>query len=359
MAFSVKQFAAILSDMATWIVANQNKITDLNEGSVIRSFCEAVAQQCEQIYIRGRVGFTENLTDVPPVAFDFIREAGQKAAGIVIFSRAGSSGDVTIPNGTLLSTPAGIQFITTAESLIANGNTDSANVTIQAYEVGTGGNVPASTITTIVTPIPGVDTVDNAASTTGGLNTETDGEFLRRFQEFIEGLGKANKAGLVTGAKEVTGIRSASVVEHFPPVSSYNATLYIDDGAGEASAALIAAVATRVVGDGTSANRGYKAGGINLRVLAPTKVVITVTVEVATDGSLSDGVVEAAIKSDVQDYINNLLIGDDCIKNKIIEVIIGVASITDLTLSAPASNTSISDSQIARTSSTDITVTFA
>ena len=140
----------------------------------------------------------------------------------------------------------------------------------------------------IVTPVNGVETVDNSSSTTGGLDVETDEEFTKRFKEYVEGLGQSNEYGLITGAKSVTGVRSVSTIEHFPPSSSYNVSVYIDDGAGNASAALIASVLSELKGNGTVSNPGYKAAGINIQVLAPTKVTQDVTVVVTDDGALSE-----------------------------------------------------------------------
>ena len=79
MAFGVKRYSKILQDMATWIIANQSKVTDLNEGSVIRSYCEAVGLEVEQLYIKGHVGFERELKSVPFYAFDFSKQGGQKS----------------------------------------------------------------------------------------------------------------------------------------------------------------------------------------------------------------------------------------------------------------------------------------
>ncbi len=357
MAFAVKLFSALLDDMTSWIIANQDKITDFNEGSIIRTYCEAVSIVAERLYIKTRIGFDKGLLLTPFQAFNFDREAGQAASGSVIFSRTGTIGTVSIAIGTVVSTSDGTRFETTALGSIINGNTDSAAIAILAEDTGTDGNVPANTITTITTPVVGVETVDNASGTTGGQNEETNSEYALRFQQYILGLGRSNINGLITGAKLVTGVRSASVIEHFPPVSSYNATVYIDDGAGEASADLVASVLSVIEGDGTASNPGYKAGGVNIRVLAPTKVTIAVTVEITDDGTISQTTIEYNAQVTIENYINNLSIGDDVIQNKIRQVLMAVDGVLDINLTVPSGNTTISDSQIARTGTILITFT--
>lgn len=346
---SVKKYKELLSDMVSWIVANQNKLTDFNEGSMIRTALEAIALFGEQLYIKSRVGFEDGLVEVPFYAFNFEKDTSQKAAGEVVFSRAGTSGTEPIPIGTLCATADGLQFETTEAGEISAGNNDSSAIDIRAMKAGSLYNVAASTITIIVSPLSGVDSVTNASATSGGLDEESDAAFLERFQQFIEGLGEANVAGLITGAKGVSGVRSASVVEHFPPSSSYNASVYIDDGAGNAPQALLDSVEDVLIGDGTTAVPGYKAAGVNIQVLAPTKVTITVTVEVDDEGTVSREALEYQIENAISGYINNLLIGEDCIRNKIIEAIIAVTGVADLTLTVPAANTTISGVQIART----------
>lgn len=354
-AIAVKKYKDLLDDMISWVVANQSKLTDFNEGSMVRTILESIALLAEQIYIKTRVGFEDGLIDVPFYAFNFEKDAPQKAAGEVIFSRTGTSGTVDIPIGTLIATADGLQFRTTEAAEITDGNNDSSATDIQAMRAGSLYNVAASTIVIIVSPLSGVDSVDNASATSGGLDEESDSAFLDRFQQFIEGLGQANVAGLIAGAKGIDGVRSASVVEHFPPSSSYNASVYIDDGAGNAPQALLDSVEDVLIGDGTGTVPGYKAAGINIQVLAPTKVTVTVTVEVDDDGTVSREALEYQIENAITGYINNLLIGEDCVRNKIIEAIIAVTGVADLTLTVPASNTTISGVQIARVGTIVIT----
>lgn len=356
MPLSIKRYPTIKSDIENWIIANQDKISDFNEGAVLSSKIEAFSRIMEEVYIKNRVGFDKSLPGVAFYAFSFAKEGAQKASGSVVFSRTGTSGQVDIPAGTLISTPAGLKFETTAGGSIPDGQSQSQPIAVQAYKKGKEYNVPANTITVIVTPIVGVEQVNNSSSTTGGQDEETNAEFLKRFNEFIEGLGKSNITGLKTGAKSVTGVRSASVIEHFPPVDTYNLTVYIDDGAGNASQELIDAVEEVLIGEGTEENPGYKGGGIKLRVLAPTKVTIDVTVDITDNGSLSQSVIKYNIEQVVTNYINKLEIGEDVILNKIRAVIMNEPAVTDISITAPTGNTSIGQNQIARVGT--ITVNF-
>jgi len=356
--FNPKTYRAIVSDMESWIIAHQDKITDFNEGSGIASFIEAVAQQIEQLYLRAKIGFINTLPNLPFYAFGFTKHEGVKAAGTVVFSRnQATSESVTIDIGTFVSTESGLIFVTTTQGTILPGQTSSGEVAIRAYDVGASYNVPARAITTLTTPVIGVDSVTNPTSTTGGQDEEDDITFQQRFREYILGLGRGSVYGLRSGAMTVNGVRSVSVIEHFPPLSNiYNVSVYIDDGAGNAPPALISAVTNVLLGDGTKANPGYKPAGINIRVVGPTKVTINVEVTIVSTGVLEASVVEANVVTAATSYINSLSIGDDVIYNQLIEKIMGVVGVYDCTLMQPSANVSIGSTQIARAGT--ITVHF-
>jgi uncharacterized phage protein gp47/JayE len=207
------------------------------------------------------------------------------------------------------------------------------------------------------TAIAGVDTVNNSSSTSGGLDAEDDNAFLKRFTEYIKGLGKGNVYGMIAGAKSVNGVRSVSIVEHFPPITgNYNASVYIDDGSGNAPQILIDAVTLVLVGDGTENYPGYKPAGINIRVLAPSKVTININVTVTETGEIGQDVLTVNIENAINNYINNLQLGEDVIRNKLIDAIMNLVGIYDIDLTTPSGNTAIAATQIARVGT--ITIDF-
>lgn len=345
--FSVKRLSQILSDMIIYIIANQDALTDFNEGSLIRTFCESIGIEMEELYVKVKLGFTESLFDIPLLLFLFPPLTGQKAAGLVIFSRTGTTGIVAILTGTIVVSDDGVRFETTADGSIADGNTSSSPIPIMAVSEGRGGNVPANTINTIETPITGIDSVTNAAGTTGGQNAETESQYQRRFAEMIEGLGGANLAGIKKACRDVTGVRSVSIIEHFPPIDTYNMSVYIDDGAGNCPDVLKAAVELKLLGDGTENNEGTKAGGIKLRVLAPSKRIQNIAMAVVTDGISDVLVIEAAIEAALLEHFSTLELGKDIIYNKLIDIIMGITGVTDVNLTTPSANVSIASDEIA------------
>jgi uncharacterized phage protein gp47/JayE len=358
MGFTVKTFDQILGDMILWIASHSPQISDMNPGSVIRSFCEASANSIEEVYVAVYLGFRRELEFLKERAFDFARKTGTKASGSVVFSRTSSSGDVTIPTGTKLKTNSGLRFVTQEDGLIANGFTSSSAVDVIAEDVGKAYNVASSTVVIIEEDISGVDSVTNSNPMVNGVDVESDYAYHSRFQAYMEGLGKANIAGLVAGALSVDQITAASVVEHFPPIANVNAHLYVDDGStGGVSTDKLAEVQLVIDGDGSAEYPGYRAAGVNVVVAKPTAVVQNVTLTVY---AITSGVDTSKMASDVQtaitDYINGLGIGDDIIHAELIQRVMEVFGVFDCSISTPAANVSIAGNQVARAGTITVTV---
>jgi len=357
--FTVKTFDDLVADMASWITS-KSSLTDLIPGSVIRSICEGLAMCLEELYVGTYLGFKRRLETIQEDLYAFERKAGTKSTAEVVFTRTGTSGTLSIPIGTRVGTASDLVFLTTEAGSIAPGSSTSGSVEVEAEEVGTTYNVSSASITVLVDSIDGLISVTNASAATGGVNEESDYEYKRRFQSYIEGLGRSNIAGLVAGALSVEGITSATVVEHFPPASNINAHLYIDDGTTTGvTTDMIEAVQLIIDGDGTETNPGYRAAGVNVVVEKPSIVTQNVAAEITliADTSIDQSQVETDINQLVADYINNLGVGADIIRNEIISSIMGVYGVADVSVTVPASNTAISSTQVGRLGTT--TITFA
>jgi len=349
MGFTVKAFDQIIGDMVAWIIANSPNLTDFTPGAVIRSFCEGASLSIEEVYVSTYLGFKRYLNNVQETVFDFPRKAGTKATVSVVFSRTTANGEVTIPAGTRVKTASGLRFVLSAATAISAGNTDSPSAAVVADLVGVAYNVSATSINVLEDQVTGVDTVTNALAATGGVDQETSIAYKSRFQAYIEGLGRANLAGLKAGALSVAGITSVSIVELFPPVADVNVDLYIDDGSsGGVTTAKVVATQAVIDGDGTEDNPGYKAAGINVVVKKPS----IVTQNIGATLSILSGVDTDQLETDVINaltaYVNTLGVGSNIIYNELIAAIMGVFGVTDVSLTTPATNVTIAATQVGR-----------
>lgn len=354
--FNLKQYRDIYTSIKAWIIAHQDRISDFNSGSVISSEIEAFARELSILYSESRAGFSEVLTKMAYTVFGLVKHASQYAIGSVTFSRTITTSSIIIPLGTQVATAGGVMFETT-EAVSMGIGTASVAAAVRAMDAGTDGNVAAGTVNTIVSGISGVDAVINYSPVGGGVNEETDAEYVARFRAYLLGLSRSGVWGIISGALSNEALRSAAVTEHFPPKDGlYNLTLYLDDGFGTVSSTIIDEVQAVIDGDGTAENPGYRAAGINIDYMAPSVVSIDVEGTVYFSYAVGDAEAKSLIDAAVLAFLNGHTIGQDVIRAQLQKTILDFPWVLDLEITVPLGNTAISDGQIARAGT--ITLTY-
>jgi uncharacterized phage protein gp47/JayE len=333
-----KSYREILEAMRNYIIAHQTKVTDFNEGSVALSLVEAPARELAALYSKTVSNIELYAKDMAYAQFDFQKKEGLPAGGAVRFSRkAASSIEVSIPQGAKVSTANGLQFETITDSKIVAGAVDSAPVPISCTEVGNIGNVGIHKIDTIVNSLYGVDSVLNDNVLSGGVDEETDEEYANRFSEFIIGLGKSSVSGVRATALSINGVRSVSLVEHFPAENGYHFTLYAENGSGSLPSSIKAMIEEVIIGNDTI--EGVRACGINARVLAPEIVPVSPIIVFRVDGSIPAGLIEEELSIKITNYINTLKIGVPYEKKIIYNMVMRQAGALDIISITPTTTT--------------------
>lgn len=111
-----------------------------------------------------------------------------KYKGITRFPKRKSNGfvrlkvdpNITIESGMLVGTTDGFEFVTMISYVVADWE-EYVDVPIEAVRAGSAGNVPPNTITEILTPVAGVESVTNPEPTKDGQEAETDTELRQRY----------------------------------------------------------------------------------------------------------------------------------------------------------------------------------
>ena len=121
-----------------------------------------------------------------------------------------------IPSGTLVRAPSnGVIFETTQSVQISIG---TADVIAKATTAGDVGNVPTGSITALVSALPGVVSVNNAADAFGGGGTETDEELRLRIKTTINSYGSFPM--LTRRLYDIPGVSSVDILENLTNVTS-------------------------------------------------------------------------------------------------------------------------------------------
>jgi len=101
---------------------------------------------------------------------------------------------------------------------------------------------------------------------------------------------------------------------------------------------------------------GYRAAGVLVRALAPAVVQMAVSANITVRSGYSQTDVAAKAKAAILDYINALGIGEDVIRQELVERAMGVPGAYDILVINPSANRVVLDTQLARLSSTNITI---
>lgn len=184
------------------------------------------------------VSVTNNNTSTATLTISALLYDHEVAETVVLVTGAVSQ---VVNVGTQIQAPAtaiaGTKvYITTEAAFIPAGNYYSNAVTAKAVVAGTGSNIGVGQITQFVAaaPFSGAG-VTNLTSGSGGLDRETDEQFLNRALAQLQSLSRGTPLALESLSLTVTDpstqqrVASANVVEDFV---EDEVTLYIDNGTG-------------------------------------------------------------------------------------------------------------------------------
>jgi uncharacterized phage protein gp47/JayE len=359
----IKSYDDIYHNIRNYVISHQDELTDFNDGGVLTSQIEAYSREMAELYIRCRVGFSSFLRGLPYSVFGFEQKSGQKASTTLKFHRSKPmSYESPIPEGTIVAA-SGLKFVTSDSGRVMEGEIESNEIPAIAELAGKEYNIEAGVIGTIVSTLTAdIVSVSNTEPATGGADVESWQDYIARFADYILGLQRTNGAGFRDALTRAYVVRSLSIVEHFPPIDDiWNMTVYLDDGSGGISDLGKDLVKKIIDGDGTPANGGYRAPGINIRYLSPEKEYIDLIIDVTTIQDVTNEIDESVVISDVRkkakEFIDGLKIGESLILSDLIVVLRRITYLDDVTIESPEENIIISTATIARYRSCTVNVT--
>jgi uncharacterized phage protein gp47/JayE len=211
MQLALQNFTTLVQNMAAAVQAAASQALDLTVGSALRAVLEANASVAlwMQWLILQVLQTTRAATSTGPdldswmADMTLVRLPAVAAVGMVTFSRLTPTATAFLPVGALVRSADGSQtFAVTADSTnsawsAAGGGYSLAaglaalTVPVAAQMAGSAGNMQSGAISLMVTAIPGIDAVTNAAPLQNGLDAESDAAFRSRFQNFIQSRSRA------------------------------------------------------------------------------------------------------------------------------------------------------------------------
>lgn len=372
MAFQIKDFKSILASMVNWCRGSRTKLTDFSVGSVNRTILEAPAAELDELYQNMFIGLKESIPVSIYQAFSFDLLPTTYASGLLTFEAlVAPAADILIPLGTSVkSSSKNIFYETSADAYLLTGET-SVTVLATAKTPGLDGNASAASITELQVAISGIDSVTNTVAFNNGSDQETELERKSRFQSYISTIARGIIESIKYGAEtsyltDSNGFITEKVVmavteepyktDPSGPIALVN--LYIHNGIGSTSSNLVTQTQKIIDGyimtDGTPVV-GWKAAGVPVHVYAAADIIQDVTAELVILSGYSPASVITEVESMVSGYLAGLKIGEQVIRNEIIDIIMSVDGVYDLTLSEPSANTTITAIQKLLLGTLDIT----
>jgi uncharacterized phage protein gp47/JayE len=328
-------------------------LIDLSVGSVVRAAIEASAtiglwvQWLIVLLLARQRLATCSGPDVDSFIGDYpmpARIASVQAGGTITLSRFSAGVAATVAVGTPVRTSDGSQSyvviadptnslwsagVGTAGGFIIPSGTFSANFLIQAVTPGSAGNAQANTVTLLGQSVAYIDTCDNAAALTGGIDGETDAQVKARFITFINSLSRGTTLAIENAVLSVQPgldvLVTGNVDIHGNPYPG-NFVVTVDDGSGDPPASLISAVYTAVDAVRTVTD--------TFNVQGPTAQNVTVTLTITAAVGYVKATLQPLVQTAIETFIDALSIGDPLSYSSIINVaynaVPGVGNVTSL-----------------------------
>lgn len=360
MSFQIIKAEDRVASMIDWFTGICSEITDFVVGSKIRTKFETIAVEMEAQDFAWYQALKKAIPIALYQAFDFGLRPAQKATGEVTFTLSAPSANTTIiPIGTKVSTGVSatnteIVFQTTAEAVIPAGNI-SVTTLVASIQTGSANNVAIDGITTLKDIISGAQiSVNNYLPIENGLDRETENERRLRFIEYVASLSRGTIKAVEFGAKTafiadgqgqvVESVQDAVIYEPFltdstKPVGVFEC--YIYNGSGNTTEELRLAAEDVINGHyDVSGNpvAGWKAAGVICNVLKATETAMAVTASLTLLPGYDAGELEAAVEEVSASYISGLGIGREFIYNELVERIMGIQGVYNVSITQPATD---------------------
>jgi len=238
----------ILRDMVARVIA-RSELVGMLRNSVVNHILTASAEEdAEQYFQMARLrdlfsidkatgsDLDARAAEIQPAVL--LRARSTPASGEVTFSRAGTTGTVAIPIGSIVAgedAQGRIQYRTTVAGSILAGFTTSGAVPVVSTTRGIRSNLAAGQIVQFITRIAGVTAVTNGNGFTNGRDRESDSNFRARLKAFIQSISRGTKTAIEGFARNVVlsdGRRVLFARSVEPILPNGTVTVYIDDGTG-------------------------------------------------------------------------------------------------------------------------------
>ena len=236
--------------------------------------------------------------------------------------------DLEIPSGTVCMTAGGIRYATT-EAAVLSAGTLQVDVSAQAAEPGSGGNMGAGLIVSMAVPPAGIARCSNPEAFTGGMDEESDESLRERILDSYRRLPNgANAAFYEQEAMAFPGVVAAAAVGRARGVGTVD--IYIATAAGVPDEELV-----EEIEDYLQEKREI---AVDLQVLAPQTQQVNITLSLTAAEGYEAAQAAAEAEAALEAYFTGRLLGKGVTLAALGDVIYHLDSVANYAFTAPAAD---------------------
>ena len=339
------------ADVLESMLSDISDVYDKNEGYLLYDLLHAAAIEIAKS--NTELVSVQNLLNVDNLTGDLLVNFVKQRKGIERTPATYASGVVTVTgNGTvrvgdLFETKSGIQYKATEEQEIST----TGKVKVSCVASGLIGNVPAQQVTQIPVTLSGITGVTNEQPITGGYEIEREESLRERYYVAVRTPATSgNVYHYLQWAKEVSGVGDVKV---FPAERGNNTVevVIIDQEKKPADNSLVGTVQNYIDPNSEGLGNGQAPIGAHCYVVAATEKQLSISANVALDGSLEQEATKSNIEEAIKEYLKTIAFKSDYVSYaKIGETILNAAGVEDysnLTINDGIENVSVGAKEVA------------
>lgn len=226
------------------------------------------------------------------------RKHATKAEGTLTVTK----GFGNILKGDVFETETGVQFKSLYTGLVRDGST----FPIRALVGGTGGNVPANTITYMPVTITGISKVTNLEKTQGGYDEETDSALIERYYDRLRNpINGVNANQYIEWAESVDGVGGAKCIPIWKGINTVKVVI-IGSDFKPATTPIIKAVQDYIDPSKNGDGAGQAPIGAVTTVVSATTKKVNISLKLTANSGVNVDDVKSNIKQLLERYITSI-----------------------------------------------------
>lgn len=230
-----------------------------------------------------------------------------------------------------------VEYVTTDDAFIPAGSL-YCDARAEAIKAGVSGNAAAGEVNIMQNAPVGISAVANPLAFTGGEDSESDGSLRARVLKSYSSIPNGGNAAYYRMlAQNVAGVCEVEVLPRERGRGTVD--IIISSDSGMPTNALVSAV--------SSAMAARREICVDVNVSAPTSTQVDVTAAITVASGYSAAGVLQNVRNAITAYFNGSLLGKSILRAELVNIIYSVPGVRNYSLTAPASDVSITQSGLA------------